>query len=92
MKTLKKIPKFKSEGEEKRFWKKRGSTAYIDWNKAKAANFPNLKPSTKSISIRLPESLLMHIKVLANRMDIPYQSFIKTVLAEKIEGRLKVKR
>ncbi|MBI5638402.1 MAG: BrnA antitoxin family protein [Nitrospinae bacterium] len=89
MKKLKEIPKFKSEAEERKFWQKHDSTDYLDWSKAKRITFPNLKPSTKAISIRLPESLLVRIKVLANKRDIPYQSLIKNVLSEEFEHRPK---
>src|SRR5260364_364907 len=83
-KPLKPIPKFASEAEERAFWETpdNDSTAYLDWSKAKRAVFPNLKPSTQAISLRLPVSLLSAIKVRANRMDVPYQSLIKTWLAE----------
>src|SRR5260364_156955 len=78
-KPLKPIPKFASEAEERAFWETpdNDSTAYLDWSKAKRAVFPNLKPSTQAISLRLPVSLLSAIKVRANRMDVPYQSLIK---------------
>src|SRR5260363_5784 len=84
-KPLKPIPKFASEAEERAFWETpdNDSTAYLDWSKAKRAVFPNLKPSTQAISLRLPVSLLSAIKVRANRMDVPYQSLIKTWLADK---------
>ena len=80
----KKIPKFKSEAEERRFWQKHDSSEYINWNEAKIAVLPKLKPSVKSISIRMPEIMLNQIKVMANKKDVPYQSFIKTILSEKI--------
>jgi predicted DNA binding CopG/RHH family protein len=88
MKTLKKIPKFKNEIDEIEFWKRNDSTEYIDYSKAKKLGFPNLKPSTKSISIRLPESLLQRLKIIANKKDIPYQSLIKVYLSEKIRDDL----
>ena len=83
-KRLKPIPKFHSEDEEREFWatKGRDSTQYLDWSKARLARFPNLKPSTRSISLRLPLSLLERIKVEANKRDVPYQSLIKVWLAE----------
>jgi predicted DNA binding CopG/RHH family protein len=80
------IPKFKTAREERRFWEARESTSYVDWSDAKAARFPNLKPSTQSISLRLPASLLDNIKIEANRRDVPYQSLIKVWLAEKAEA------
>ena len=82
-KNPKPIPKFKTEAEERRFWEREDSTRYFDWSKAKRARFPNLKPSTQAISLRLPASLLDEIKIEANKRDIPYQSLIKVWLAEK---------
>lgn len=84
MKHLKKIPKFKNENEEIDFWEHNDSAEYIDYSKAVSFNAPNLKPSTQSISIRLPESLLQRIKIIAHKKDIPYQSLIKVYLSEKI--------
>lgn len=85
MTKLKKIPKFKTISAEEKFWQEKDSTSYIDWAKAKHAQFPNLKPSTKTISLRLPESLLNEIKILANKEDVPYQSLMKVILAQGIE-------
>ena len=82
---MKPIPKFQSEAEERKFWENHDSTEYLDWSKATKPNFPNLKPSTKSISLRLPSGLLDRIKVAANKRDVPYQSLIKTWLAEKLD-------
>lgn len=87
-KKLKPIPKFKNENEEREFWATHDSTEYIDWNKAEEAIFPNLKPTTKSISLRLPEYLLARIKQLANARDVPYQSLMKIFLAERVEKEL----
>ena len=86
-KKFKSIPKFRSEAEERRFWETRDSSNYIDWNKAERVRLPNLKPSTESISLRLPVTLLERIKVAANKRDVPYQSLIKTWLAEKTGTR-----
>ena len=83
-KTLKSIPKFRSEAEERRFWSTHDSSDYVDWSKAQRVRFPNLKPSTTSISLRLPVSLLEEIKIAANKRDVPYQSLIKMWLAEKV--------
>ena len=80
------IPSFRNEAEERRFWETHDSSAYIDWSKAKRTRFPNLKPSTTSISLRLPVSLLERIKTAANKRDMPYQSLIKAWLAEKIDA------
>ena len=82
-KNPKSIPKFRSEAEERRFWETHASSSHIDWSKAERARLPNLKPSTTSISLRLPVALLDRIKVAANKRDVPYQSLIKTWLAEK---------
>ena len=86
-KNLKSIPKFRSEAEERRFWATHDSGDYIDWGKAERMRLPNLKPSTTSISLRLPVTLLERIKIAANKCDVPYQSLIKTWLAEKTETR-----
>jgi len=88
VKKLKKIPKFKNEKQEVEFWSKHNSTEYIDYSKGKRVLFPNLKPSVKTISIRLPESLIEHLKVLANKRDVPYQSLLKTYLMERVEKEL----
>jgi predicted DNA binding CopG/RHH family protein len=88
----KKIPKFESEDQERDFWSSHDSTEYIDWGKAKRISFPNLKPSTKTISIRLPESMLNELKMLANKRDVPYQSLLKVFLAERIKEELRSKR
>jgi predicted DNA binding CopG/RHH family protein len=85
--NLKSIPKFRTEAEERRFWETHDSSNYVDWRKAERVRLPNLKPSTTSISLRLPVTLLERIKVAANKRDVPYQSLIKTWLAEKTETR-----
>ncbi len=82
MSRFKTIPHFKSEAEERLFWETHDSSDYLDWDKAQPVFLPNLKPSTKRISIRLPEGLLNRIKIEANKRDIPYQSLIKTWLAQ----------
>lgn len=83
--------RFKTEDEEREFWSKNDSTDFIDWTKAKRMVLSNLKPSVKTISLRLPESMLDGLKLIANKRDIPYQSLIKVFLAERIEQELKVK-
>ncbi len=83
-KKQKPIPKFRNEDEEREFWRTHDTVDYLDWSTARRVDFPNLKPSTKSISLRLPLSLLDRIKVEANKRDVPYQSLIKTWLAEKV--------
>jgi len=81
---MKKIPNFKSEDEERKFWSKSNSTDYIDWSKAQKMVLPNLKPSTKKISLNLPEIMIDELKVLANKRNISYQSLLKIYLSEKI--------
>jgi predicted DNA binding CopG/RHH family protein len=80
----KKIPEFADEQEEREFWESHESTGYVDWTEAKRVSFPNLKPTTQSISLRLPVSLLEGIKSAANSKDVPYQSLIKIWLHEKL--------
>ena len=80
----KKIPKFKNEAEERLFWQKHDSSEYLDWSNAEDTILPKLKPSTRSISLRLPESMIEELKVLANKRDIPYQSLLKIFISEKI--------
>ena len=84
LKKAKKIPKFRSEAEERRFWETHDTEGLVDWSKAEWVRFPNLKLSTTSISLRLPSGILDQIKVEANKRDVPYQSLIKTWLAEKV--------
>lgn len=83
-KKAKPAPKFKSEAEERAFWENPESAELVDWSKAERMRFPNLKPSTTSISLRLPVSLLERIKIAANKRDVPYQSLIKAWLSEKV--------
>ncbi|MFH1019891.1 MAG: BrnA antitoxin family protein [Pseudomonadota bacterium] len=84
-KQLKKIPAFANEKEEQEFWQTHDSTEYVDWSKARKVTFPNLKPTTQSISLRLPLWMLQEIKSAATRQDVPYQSLIKVWLTEKLE-------
>ena len=79
-KKLKPIPKFKSEKEEREFWQKADSVEYLDWSKAERASFPNLKLTSKPITIRLPQSMIDRIKVEAHKRDMPYQTMIKDIL------------
>lgn len=90
MKSIKKIPKFKNEDEEREFWAKHDSTGYLNWSNARKVIFSNLRPSIKTISLRLPESMLAELKLLANKKDVPYQSLLKIFLAERLEKELKV--
>lgn len=87
MSKVKKVPKFKTEVEERAFWDSNDSSEYVDWSKAKPVTMSNLKPSTKTISLRLPEMLLDSIKIEANKRDMPYQSLIKAWLADDIKQR-----
>ena len=82
---MKKIPEFKTEAEERDFWENHDSTEYVNWKQAESVSMPNLKPTTKTISIRLPESLLNSIKIEANKRDMPYQSLIKAWLADDVK-------
>lgn len=83
-KKLKPIPKFKSEKEERDFWQRVDSTEYVDWSRAERVQFPNLKLTSRPITIRLPQSLIDQIKIKAHRRDVPYQSLIKQILFEGI--------
>ena len=83
--TRKAVPTFNSEGEERTFWETHDTSPFVDWRKARVAVFPNLKPSTETISLRLPAALLAELKALANKRDVPYQSLLKVFLAERVE-------
>lgn len=83
-KQLKTIPKFANEAQERAFWEANDSTDHLDWSKANKVTLPNLKPTTKTISLRLPQHLLDSIKAAANSRDVPYQSLIKVWLQEKL--------
>jgi predicted DNA binding CopG/RHH family protein len=78
------LPAFRSEAAERRFWETHDTSPFVDWSKARVAVFPNLRPSTETISLRLPAALLAELKALANRRDVPYQSLLKVFLAERI--------
>lgn len=84
----KKIPEFQNEAEERLFWQKNDSSEYIDWSDAENVVMPKLKPSTRSISIRLPESMIEELKVIANKRDVPYQSLLKIFISERIDLEL----
>jgi len=86
-KPLKSIPKFTNEDEERKFWEQHDSSEYIDWSKTQSVVMPNLKPTTKTISLRLPQHLLDSIKAAANARDVPYQSLIKVWLQEKLHNQ-----
>jgi predicted DNA binding CopG/RHH family protein len=78
------IPKFKNDDEEREFWSKHDSAEYLDWSQAQRAVLPELKPSVTAISLRLPESMVEELKLLANKSDVPYQSLLKMFLSERI--------
>jgi len=84
-KNKKYIPQFSSEKEERDFWLENDSVDFVDWDKAKKVSFSNLKPSTKTISLRLPETILDELKILAHKRDVPYQSLIKMFLKDRID-------
>lgn len=88
-KKMKTIPRFETEDEEREFWATHDSTDHVDWSRAKTVTFSQLKPSTRTISLRLPEPLLENLKMLANKRDVPYQSLLKIFLAERIDQELK---
>ena len=89
MSELKDIPTFKNEDEERAFWASHDSTEYIDWSEAEETILPLLKPSAKTISLRLPELMLNKLRLIANKRDVPYQSLIKVFLKERIDQELK---
>jgi len=83
--TRKAVPTFSSEAEERTFWDTHDTGPFVDWGTARVAVFPNLKPSTETISLRLPAALLAELKALANKRDVPYQSLLKVFLAERVD-------
>ncbi len=91
-KKIKEIPHFKNEDEEAKFWLEHDFTDYYDPSKRVRLNFPNLKPSTQSVTVRLPKPLLRNLKTLANEQDVPYQSLLKTMLDEKVKEKLALKK
>ncbi|HXO19726.1 MAG TPA: BrnA antitoxin family protein [Thermoanaerobaculia bacterium] len=84
----KEIPEFEDEAEERRFWSQTDSTDYVDWSQAQRLQLPELHPTLKTISLRLPVSLIAELKVLANKRDVPYQSLLKTYLADRVREEL----
>jgi predicted DNA binding CopG/RHH family protein len=83
-----KVPAFRTEAAERAFWAKHDSAGFIDWSAGERARFPNLKPSLRTISLRLPESMLAELKLLANKKDVPYQSLLKVYLAQRIREEI----
>ncbi|HEX3127520.1 MAG TPA: BrnA antitoxin family protein [Thermoanaerobaculia bacterium] len=90
--SLKPIPKFETEDEEREFWATHDSTEFVDWSRAKPVTFSRLRPSTRTISLRLPEPLIENLKMLANKRDVPYQSLLKIFLAERVAEELRHRR
>jgi predicted DNA binding CopG/RHH family protein len=88
MKARKKIPTFKDEAAERQFWSTADSTEYVDWSRGQRVTLPNLRPSVRTISLRLPEAMIAELKLLANKRDVPYQSLLKVFLAERIRQEL----
>lgn len=88
MKKRKEIPTFNNEEEEREFWANHDSVDYIDWERTEKIVFPNLKPSSKTISLRIPENILEELKMLAKKRDVPYQSLIKMYLKDRIDKEL----
>ena len=88
MKARKKIPTFRHEDAEREFWSKEDSTEYLDWSKAERVMLPNLRPTLRTISLRLPEAMIAELRLLANKRDVPYQSLLKVFLAERIREEL----
>jgi len=88
MKKMKRVPRFKTEEEEREFWRTHDSSEYLEWDNATEITLAKLKPSTKTISLRLPESMIEELKILANKQDIPYQSLLKVFLAERLDEEL----
>ena len=87
MKTLKTIPNFSSQEEEKAFWEIHDSSEFMDWREAKKVRFPKLQKSAKTISIRMPVDMIEEVKVQANKLDIPHQSYLKIIISQGIKGR-----
>ena len=87
---VKEIPQFENEKEEREFWEKHDSVDYVNWEDGKRVSFPALKPSLKSISIRLPESMIEQLKILAHKKDVPYQSLVKIYLSEKVREETEI--
>lgn len=86
------VPEFRSEKQEREFWARADSADYVDWNAARRVVFPKLKPTQRTISLRLPAMMLAELKLLANKRDVPYQSLLKIFLAERIEKELRAEK
>jgi predicted DNA binding CopG/RHH family protein len=90
--TRKTVPTFRTEAQERRFWETHDTTDYVDWSAAQSIRLPNLKPSTETISLRLPAGLLADLKALANKQDVPYQSLLKMFLADRVAREWRASR
>ena len=90
--TLKKVPTLKSEDAERAFWATADSTGYVDWSQARFVRFPNLRPSSTAISVRLPDTLLTELRLLANEQDVPYQSLLKVYLSDRVRAERRRRR
>lgn len=90
--TKKPIPEFATEADERQFWETHDSVDFVDWSTAKPIRFPNLKPSTETISLRLPSGLLADLKALASKRDVPYQSLLKVFLADRVAREWRASR
>jgi predicted DNA binding CopG/RHH family protein len=86
---MRKIPKFETEDQEREFWASANSTEYVNWRQARRLKLTQLRPTTRVISIRLPETMIERLKILANKRDVPYQSLLKMYVAEKLEEELR---
>ncbi len=86
---LKRLPKFKSEEQERKFWASRDSADYLEWRRGKRVVLPNLRPTLRTISLRLPEPMIERLKLLANKRNVPYQSLLKMFVAERLEAELR---
>jgi predicted DNA binding CopG/RHH family protein len=92
MRRLKEVPKFENEDEEREFWKSENSTDFVDWENAESVVLPKLKPSTTTISLRMSDSMLNQIRLVANKRDVPYQSLIKIFLKERLDEELRLSK
>jgi predicted DNA binding CopG/RHH family protein len=91
-KKLKPLPRFKSEDEERDFWSVHDSVDYIDWSQGQRLSLPNLKPTARTISVRLPVTMITNLKMLAHKRDVPYQSLLKTFLADRLRKEMRADR
>ena len=92
MRKLKEVPKFENRDEERECWKSESSTDFVDWENAESVVLPKLKPTTTTISLRISDSMLNQIRLVANKRDVPYQSLIKIFLKERLDEELRLLR